>query len=144
MPHHTTTKKEYALMTYYEKELHRIRAIVYANEAQINTVIGVRNYIATNYELNVSLDMLSHIQFVSKFHLIRLFKKYYGLTPRQYLIDKRIERSKDHLAAGMTVTGTCFAVGFESLGSFSSLFKRKTGLSPAKFRKEQLSRSKSE
>lgn len=131
-------------MTYYEKELHRIRAIVYANEAQINTVIGVRNYIATNYELDVNLDMLSHIQFVSKFHLIRLFKKYYGLTPRQYLIDKRIERSKHHLAAGMTVTGTCFAVGFESLGSFSSLFKRKTGLSPAKYRKEQLSRSKSE
>lgn len=131
-------------MTYYEKELHRIRAIVYTNEAQINTVIGVRNYIATNYELNVNLDMLSHIQFVSKFHLIRLFKKYYGLTPRQYLIDKRIERSKAHLAAGMTVTGTCFAVGFESLGSFSSLFKRKTGLSPAKYRKEQLSRSKSE
>ena len=42
----------------------------------------------------------------------------------------------------MSVTETCFAVGFESLGSFSTLFKTKTGKSPTEFQKEQLSRSK--
>ena len=84
-------------MTFYEKELIRIRGIVYSNEGQINTVIGIRNYIENNYEVNVNLDLLSHIQFVSKYHLLRLFKKYYGQTPRQYLIDKRIEKSKKHL-----------------------------------------------
>jgi len=128
-------------MTFYEKELNRIRSIVYSNEGQINTVIGIRNYIDTNYEANLNLDVLSHIQLVSKYHLLRLFKKYYGQTPRQYLIDKRIEKSKDHLLYGMSVTETCFAVGFESLGSFSTLFKTKTGKSPTEFQKEQLSRS---
>ena len=73
--------------------------------------------------------------------MLRLFKKYYGQTPRQYLIDKRIHKSKEHLINGMTVTETCFAVGFESLGSFSTLFKTKTGKSPTEFRKEQLSRN---
>ena len=82
------------------------------------------------------------MQFVSKYHLLRLFKKYYGLTPRQYLIDKRIENSKTHLINGMSVTETCFAVGFESLGTFSTLFKTKTGKSPTEFQKEQFSRSK--
>ena len=129
-------------MTFYEKELNRIRSIVYSNQGQINTVIGIRNYIENNYHTNLNLDLLSDIQFVSKYHLIRLFKKYYGMTPRQYLMDKRIEKSKENLINGMTVTQTCFAVGFESLGSFSTLFKSKTGKSPSAFQKEQLSRSK--
>ncbi len=129
-------------MTFYKKELNRIRNIVYSNEGQINTVIGIRSYIENNYDVNLNLDLLSHIQFVSKYHLLRLFKKYYGLTPRQYLIDKRIEKSKEHLINGISVTETCFAVGFESLGSFSTLFKTKTGKSPTEFQKEQLSRSK--
>jgi len=130
------------IMTFYEKELNRIRSIVYSNQGQINTVIGIRNYIENNYHTNLNLDLLSDIQFVSKYHLIRLFKKYYGMTPRQYLMDKRIEKSKENLINGMTVTQTCFAVGFESLGSFSTLFKSKTGKSPSAFQKEQLSRSK--
>ena len=128
-------------MTFYETELNRIRGIVYSNQGQVDSVIAIRNYIDNNYETNLNLDLLSHIQFVSKYHLLRLFKKYYGLTPRQYLIDKRIEKSKEHLKNGMTVTETCFAVGFQSLGSFSTLFKSKVGKAPAQFRKEQLSRS---
>lgn len=128
-------------MTFYEKELHRIRGVVYSNQGQLDTVIGIRNHIETNYASQLNLDQLSHIGFVSKYHLLRLFKRYYGLTPKQYLIDKRIEKAKEYLSDEMTVTETCFAVGFESLGSFSTLFKNKTGKSPRQFQKEQLSRS---
>ena len=128
-------------MTRYEKEANRISRIIYSNQGQIDTAIGIRNYIDNHYDTNLNLDLLSHLQFVSKYHLLRLFKKYYGLTPRQYLMDKRIEKSKEHLKNGRTVTETCFAVGFESLGSFSTLFKNRTGKSPSRFQKEQLSRS---
>jgi AraC-like DNA-binding protein len=129
-------------MTLYEREINRINNVIYSNQEQIETVIGVRNYIDNNYDKNLSLDLLSRFRFVSKFHLLRLFKKHYGLTPRQYLINKRIEISKEHLKNGMSVTETCYAVGFESLGSFSTLFKTKTGKSPGEFQNEQLSRSK--
>ena len=129
-------------MTPYQKEIKRINDLIYANQEQIETVIGVKSYIDNNYDKNLNLDLLSRFRFVSKFHLLRLFKKYYGLTPRQYLINKRIEKSKEQLKNGMSVTETCFAVGFESLGSFSTLFKTKTGKSPSKFQNEQLSRSK--
>ena len=129
-------------MTFYEREINRINSVIYSNKEQIETVIGVRNYIDNNYDKNLNLDLLSRFRFVSKFHLLRLFKKHYGLTPRQYLIDKRIEKSKEQLKIGMSVTETCYAVGFESLGSFSTLFKAKTGKSPSKFQNEQLSRSK--
>ena len=131
-------------MTFYEKKLTSIRDTVYSNDRQINTVIKIRNYLENNYNVNINMEVLSRVQWVSKYHLLRMFKKYYGLTPRQYLIDKRVEKSKEHLINGMSVTETCFAVGFESLGSFSTLFKTKTGKSPSEFQKEQLSRNKSE
>ncbi|MFY0629642.1 MAG: helix-turn-helix transcriptional regulator [Flavobacteriaceae bacterium] len=129
-------------MNFYEKKLKETKAAVYSNQEQIETVIGIRNYIDNNYENNLNLDDISRIRYISKYHMLRLFKKYYGLTPRQYLIDKRIAKSKEQLKNGMSVTQTCFAVGFESLGSFSSLFKTRTGKSPNQYRKEQLSRSK--
>ncbi|MEL7145458.1 MAG: AraC family transcriptional regulator [Bacteroidota bacterium] len=129
-------------MTYYEKKLEELRRSIFSNQGQLDAVIAVRNYIDCNFENDLNLDLLSKIQFISKYHLLRLFKRYYGITPRQYLINKRIEMSKKHLQNGMSVTETCFAVGFESPGSFSTLFKGKTGKSPAEFQKEQLSRSK--
>ena len=133
---------ENEIMTFYEREINRINNIIYSNQEQIETVIGVRNYIDNNYDTDLNLDLLSRLRFISKFHLLRLFKKHYGLTPRQYLIDKRVEKSKEQLKNGMSVTETCFAVGFESLGSFSTLFKSKIGKSPSEFQNEQLSRSK--
>ena len=129
-------------MSIFETKLNRLKGIIYSNEEQIRSVIGVRNYIYNNYATDLNLDSLSDSTFISKYHLIRLFKKYYGLTPRQYLIDVRIQNSKEHLRNGMSVTETCFEIGFESLGSFSTLFKSKIGKSPSKYQKEQLSRSK--
>ena len=131
-------------MSFYEKKLSELKSSIYSNEGQIETIIGVRNYIDTNYDQKLNLDYLSSVRFVSKYHLLRLFKRYYGMTPRQYLIDKRIEKSKELLGQGLSVTEVCFAVGFESVGSFSSLFKSRLGKSPSKFQKEQLSRSNSD
>ena len=74
-------------MTFYQQELDRITATVYSNQEQIDTVIGIRNYINNNYGSELNLDYLSRTRFVSKFHLLRLFKRYYGQTPRQYLQD---------------------------------------------------------
>lgn len=122
-------------MNFYQREIERIRKMCYSNEGQIKTVIGTRKFIDHNLDEELNLNLLSQVQFTSKFHLLRLFKKYYGLTPKQYLIDRRIEKSKDYLKNGMTVTETCFAVGFESPSSFSTLFKSKIGLAPVEFQK---------
>ncbi|HMH23627.1 MAG TPA: AraC family transcriptional regulator [Puia sp.] len=129
-------------MTFYAIEIARIRSIVYSNQGQLDAVIGTRNYIDNNYDTDLNLDLLSHNRFVSKYHLLRLFKKYYGQTPRQYLTDKRIEKSKEYLKMGMNITETCFAIGFESPCSFSTLFKSRTGLTPGEFQKEQLSQGR--
>lgn len=122
-------------MTFYQTEINRIKNNCYANHGQIDTVIGTRHYINKNFDKDLNLDMLSHIRFTSKFHLLRLFKRYYGQTPKQYLIDKRIEQAKALLAKGTGITDTCFEIGFDSPSSFSTLFKARVGLTPSEFQK---------
>ena len=122
-------------MTYYLKEITRIKRNCYSNQGQLDTVIGTRHYLNNNYDKQLNLDLLSHIRFTSKFHLLRLFKRYYGLTPKQYLIAIRLEQSKKHLAMGYGIMQTCFDIGFESPSSFSTLFKSRFGLTPTEFQK---------
>jgi len=83
-------------MTFYQKKIKEVREDIYSNEGQIETVIGIRNYIDKNYQQPLNLDVLSNEKFVSKFHLLRTFKKYYGQTPKQFLIDTRIQKAKEH------------------------------------------------
>lgn len=130
-------------MTFYEKEMHRIREICYSNDKQLETVIATRNYINSNFEKELNLDFLSHIRLTSKYHLLRLYKRYYGITPMQYLIIKRLEKSKECLRNGMSVSDACYSAGFQTLSTFSTLFKGKVGLSPNEYKKEQLSQSDS-
>jgi len=125
-------------MTFYQKEIHRIRSICFSNKGQLETVIGIRNFIDNNFEKELNLDLLSHIRYTSKFHLLRLFKKYYGLTPYQYLTYRRIEESKNNLKKGKSVSETCFLVGYGSPCSFSTLFKSKIGVTPIEFQKRAI------
>ena len=125
-------------MTSYLKEITRIKDNCYSNQGQLDTVIGTRHYINNNFDNELNLDLLSHIRFTSKFHLLRLFKRYYGQTPMQYLIDRRLDKSKELLIKGQSVTETCFDIGFESPSSFSTLFKTKFGLTPTEFQKRAI------
>lgn len=83
----------------------------------------------------LDLDQLAREVHFSRFHFIRLFRSAFGKTPHQYLTQKRIEKAKELLAAeNHTVTAVCLAVGFTSLGSFSTLFRKQVGRSPEQYR----------
>jgi AraC-like DNA-binding protein len=96
-------------------------------------IVQAKLYIDNNYAQSIDVSNISDEAHFSKFHFIRLFKKAYGRTPHQYLIFVRIERAKDLLKADNPVTNVCFSVGFESLSSFSGLFKRIVGQTPSAF-----------
>ncbi|NHE56604.1 AraC family transcriptional regulator [Cyclobacterium sp. GBPx2] len=68
--------------------------------------------------------------------MLRLYKLYYGQTPKQYLIEKRLEAAKQSLGKGLSITDTCYEIGFESPSSFSTLFKARFGLSPKEYQKK--------
>ncbi len=91
-------------------------------------IVQAKLFIDTNYAGKIDLDNISDEAYFSKFHFIRLFKTVYGKTPHQYLKAVRIEKAKQLLKEGKAVSDACFEVGFDSLSSFSGLFKRVVGL----------------
>jgi len=91
-------------------------------------------YIDDNYHEPIDLDQVSQQAFLSKFHFHRLFRQIYRRTPHQYLTWKRINKAKDLLAENKPVTEVCNEVGFESIGSFSILFKKEIGFAPQYYR----------
>lgn len=91
-------------------------------------------YIDENYQEPIDLDDISQRAFLSRFHFHRLFTKIYRRTPHQYLTQKRLDKAKDLLAENKPVTEVCNEVGFESIGSFSVLFKKEIGFAPTYYR----------
>lgn len=93
-----------------------------------------RDHIDRHFTDAVDLDTAASVAGFSKFHFHRLFVAAYGLTPAQHLSQRRIERAQDYLrATSLTVTEVCAAVGFSSLGSFSSRFSEIVGQTPSAF-----------
>jgi AraC-like DNA-binding protein len=94
-----------------------------------------RDHIDRNYREPLDLAELATVAGVSKYHFARSFEAAYGETPIRYLTRRRIERAQDLLrAANLTVTEVCMAVGFASLGSFSTRFTALVGESPTAYR----------
>ncbi len=94
-----------------------------------------RELIDRCYDQPLNLHELSSEACFSRFHFLRLFRRAFNKTPHQYLIERRLERAKELLSANdLRVTDVCFEVGFESLGSFSSLFHKHVGHAPAIYR----------
>jgi AraC-like DNA-binding protein len=95
-----------------------------------------RDHADRNYAEPLNLTSLAAVAGISKYHFQRLFKVTYGLTPAAYLSRRRIERAQDLLrATNLTVTEVCHAVGFFSLGSFSTRFRGLVGESPSEFQR---------
>jgi AraC-like DNA-binding protein len=88
------------------------------------------------YELDQALSICSLAEQLglSQFQLIRQFQALFGATPHQLRIAVRIERAKQLLLRGGSVTEVCMDLGFSSLGSFSSSFTRRVGESPSTYR----------
>lgn len=94
-----------------------------------------RDHIDRHYREPLDLDCLAGVAAVSKYHFARSFEAAYGETPIRYLTRRRVERAQDLLrVANLTVTEVCVAVGFSSLGSFSTRFSQLVGESPTAYR----------
>lgn len=95
-----------------------------------------RDHASRNYAQPLDLDQLASVAALSKYHFHRLFTETYAMTPAAYLSERRIERAQDLLrATNLTVTEVCMAVGFASLGSFSTRFRDIVGETPSQFQR---------
>jgi AraC-like DNA-binding protein len=97
-------------------------------------ISAAKVYIDNNYQESINLEQISQQAFLSRFHFHRLFRQVYKRTPLQYITQKRLDKAKNLLSDNKTVTEVCNEVGFESIGSFSVLFKKEIGFAPQYYR----------
>lgn len=96
-----------------------------------------RDFICDNLQESLSLEQIAQHAALSPYHFLRSFKKLFGQTPHTYLTEQRIKHAQHLLAqTDIPITDICLAVGFQSLGSFSTLFQRYSGCSPRQYRQQ--------
>jgi len=124
-------------MTFYRDEVARLDKTLYPHDDLTKQIKAAKLYIDTHFSDEINLDKIAGKALVSKFHFIRVFKKYYGRTPHQYLQEVRIEMAKKILQKRKSIDEVCNAIGFKSKTSFISLFKKMTGVTPLAYQNKK-------
>lgn len=100
-------------------------------------ISNIMNDLERRFNERISLDQLAAENAISKFHLVREFKKYTGFSPNEYLINCRISHAKRLLKySEHSVSEIAFAVGIENVSHFINLFKSREQMTPLSFRKQ--------
>ncbi len=124
----------------FRSELRRSAARVPATRPATRTELfrrltHARSIIEASLGQPLSLDTIARAACLSPYHLHRLFTQVFGETPHRYAVRRRMDRARRLLAhADTPVTQVCLESGFQSLGSFSTLFRKENGCSPQQFR----------
>jgi len=97
----------------------------------------VRDRMDREYAQPLDVEALARGAHMSAGHLSREFRLAYGESPYSYLMTRRIERAMALLRLGdLSVTEVCFAVGCQSLGTFSTRFTELVGVPPSVYRRQ--------
>ena len=92
-------------------------------------------YIEANLDEKLTLENLSHQAGLSPFHFQRTFKRILGISPRQYVEARRLEKVKRSLTNGETVTNSLYNAGFTSKSRLYEKTSPQFGVSPGIFRR---------
>ncbi len=96
---------------------------------QIRNIIS---YINDHYKEDISLDTLSSLFFISKYHLCRSFKESTGYTVHNFINQKRLSAVKNLCKSGIPIGEACTSCGFSDYSSFYRFYIKENGVSPKK------------
>lgn len=99
----------------------------------------IEQYINEHFSEDITLQTLSNLTYLNKYYLVHSFKEYKGISPINYLIDRRISESKHLLdTTNHSVAKIATMVGFSSQSYFSQIFKKETNMTPNQYRKTRV------
>ena len=101
-------------------------------------------YIENHINEDLTLEYLSNTFFVSKFHILHMFKEYSGISLHQYITKKRLEMCKNAIMRNDNITKVFTLYGFHDYTSFYRAFKKEYGISPKQYKELHLDNSRSE
>lgn len=98
-------------------------------------VLSMMRYIRENLSGDLSVDSLSARFFLSRAHMMRLFKRETGCTIGNYITEKRLLLARELLTAGGSVTDVCYRCGFKNYAAFLRAYKKSFGETPCRQRR---------
>jgi len=125
-------EKLFMLHSQTNREIEQLRFAKPSTKEEIYKRLHVcRDFMVSNIGGNLNLEEIASIAGFAPHHFLRVFREVFGATPHQYLTKMRLERAHDMvLKRDQTISEICASVGFESLSSFSALYKRTFKVSP--------------
>jgi AraC-like DNA-binding protein len=93
-----------------------------------------RDYIHDHVGNDLALEDISEAAHLSKYHFLRLFRRQFGITPHQYVLNCRINAARRELDAGASPNDVVQRYGFCDLSHFNRRFKRIYGMTPSQYR----------
>jgi len=147
-------RQEWAMQSWLEEQLHAILAQLLYQQAAIRREVAAqpakraatreelyrrlhyaRDYMLASLSQPLCLTEIAAVAALSPNHFLRSFKALFHQSPHAYLTSQRLARARVLLTTTtLPVTEICLAVGFESLGSFSTRFRREFGMAPLRYR----------
>jgi len=104
-----------------------------ADVKKSNMITDIIEYINNHIEEELTIDSLSEHVFLSKYHLLREFKKHSGTTIHKYIIQKKLILAKELILKGMPITEVFKQCGFGDYSNFFRAFKKEYGVTPKFF-----------
>jgi AraC family transcriptional regulator len=116
-----------------------IQAIKASTRLEIfKRVSRAKDWMEQHYNSDISLEDIAAVATMNSQHFLRMFKQAYHITPHRYLIELKLKNAKDLLETTVSpIIDICHTIGFESVFSFSILFKGRFGLAPSHFRQSK-------
>ena len=122
------------MMSVFYHILHRLSA----QSSSCKVIMPAIKYLETNYQNpNLTNAELAKQCNISEVYFRRIFTKHYKMTPKQFLVDIRINKSKQLLSEGaLKINAVAIKCGFSNQYHFCRVFKEKTGLTPTEYVKQ--------
>ena len=114
-----------------------LRAVAAGHEPV--AVRRAKEYLAGHVDEQVELEVLARAAGLSPFHLIRVFHKATGLTPHNWLLDRRVHLACNLLREGLSATHVAARCGFSDQSHLSRVFKSRLGVTPGTYRSGKIS-----
>lgn len=133
-------KKILAKKSLYDILSHLLQKKMYA-ESDFSNYYIIKNavdYLETNYTKNdISITFLANLCNITPTYFGNVFKKIFRQTPKEYIIDMRMEKAKEYLMySSFSMNEISDQLGYSNPAYFSSAFKNKYGIAPTAFKKK--------
>ena len=105
-------------------------------EVEQDPAIAIHRILEEGFRYRITIEEIASKLNMARSTVFKKFKAHYGISPKQYIDDLKVKYAKDLLRqTTMSIGEVSFSSGFESVQHFYLMFKRRTGKTPASFRK---------